>query len=194
MDAYKFFEMAYVKVILRFERGYSNDPDDNGGETYYGISRVNHPKWPGWEIIDLAKKSQNFPKNLEANDGLQQLVRGFFKENYWDTFRGDELPYEIAEELLDISDNCGVHQATEYLQRTLNVLNKNQSLYPDLPVDGQFGPQTFKTLKICIDKSFIRLFNVLNMYQGKHYIESMERNHNWEKYVGWFDRIDIAKL
>ena len=39
------FKESFDKVILA-EGGYVNDPDDAGGETYLGISRVNHPYLP----------------------------------------------------------------------------------------------------------------------------------------------------
>ena len=38
--------MSYDKAfkeVAAIEGGYVNDPQDTGGETYKGISRVNHP-------------------------------------------------------------------------------------------------------------------------------------------------------
>jgi len=37
------------------------------------------------------------------------------------------------------------------------------------------------------------LFNVLNGYQVKRYIELMEKDAFKEKYIGWFNRIEIKK-
>ena len=48
------FRESFNKVILA-EGGYVNDPDDKGGETYLGISRVNHPYSTMWDIIDAIK-------------------------------------------------------------------------------------------------------------------------------------------
>ena len=58
------FRESFNKVILA-EGGYVNDPDDKGGETYLGISRVNHPYSVMWEIIDAIKKEKG-TKNINV--------------------------------------------------------------------------------------------------------------------------------
>ena len=45
-----------LQKTLAHEGFYSNDPDDLGKETYKGISRIFHPKWNGWTIIDSFNK------------------------------------------------------------------------------------------------------------------------------------------
>jgi hypothetical protein len=60
--------MNAMDVALGFTLGYEgewvNDPDDRGGETYRGISRVHWPKWAGWAIIDAEKQNEAFPSRL----------------------------------------------------------------------------------------------------------------------------------
>jgi lysozyme family protein len=195
MDAYKFFEMAYATVIGTFEKGYANDAQDHGGETYNGISRVNNPEWEGWKIIDLAKRSGINLENLKNNTGLEALVHDFYKMKYWNPFQGDLMPFEVSSEMFDIAVNCGVTRAIEFLQRTLNILNKNGKLYSDIAVDGSIGSQTLQALKEALKNGhLILIHNLLNILQGKHYVEIMEHDHTQEKYLGWFARIDIAKL
>ena len=58
------FQKAY-KELMRVEGFYSMDPSDPGGETIYGISRRNWPKWVGWEIVDLYRKKPNFPEVIK---------------------------------------------------------------------------------------------------------------------------------
>ena len=53
------FMKAYLKMAP-VEGLYSNDPDDPGGETVYGVARVFWPKWSGWSIVDAAKKQPGF--------------------------------------------------------------------------------------------------------------------------------------
>ena len=67
-----YFLDAY-SITLQHEGGYGNDPDDVGGETYKGISRVYNPSWKGWGLIDDYKSESNFPKCLEMDSGLQIL-------------------------------------------------------------------------------------------------------------------------
>jgi len=54
------FNIALQKTLAH-EGGYSNDPNDMGGETYKGISRASHSVWKGWAIVDKYKKLSGFP-------------------------------------------------------------------------------------------------------------------------------------
>lgn len=187
------FEAAYNKVMID-EGGYAFDKDDLGGETYKGISRVFNPNWDGWKIIDAYKSRYDFPNCLEADQDLQYLVKFYFKKKYYDPYLGDQLDDAIAEEMFDQAVNLGVQKAIEYLQRSLNILNRNQRDYEDIKVDGIFGQNTLKAYLKCVSVRGAKLlFNVLNIYQGKRYIELMEASQVKEKFIGWFNRIEIKK-
>ncbi|MCL2029533.1 MAG: hypothetical protein FWG97_03875 [Deltaproteobacteria bacterium] len=73
------FDRVY-KQTKEFEGGYVDDPLDAGGETFRGISRKNHPKWPGWPLISQAKADGR----LAGAAGAAALAR-FIDER----FRGD---------------------------------------------------------------------------------------------------------
>ena len=90
-----YFLDAYA-ITMSHEGGYCNDPDDVGGETYKGVSRVYNPSWIGWGVIDNLKGGDNFPKNLEESLNLQILVKRCYQEKYFDPYRGDEMPRELA--------------------------------------------------------------------------------------------------
>lgn len=187
------FEAAYNKVMID-EGGYVFDKDDPGGETYKGISRVHNPNWDGWKIIDGYKSRYDFPNCLEADQDLQYLVKFYFKKKYFDPYLGDQLDEAIAEEMFDQAVNLGVQKAIEHLQRSLNILNRNQRDYEDIKVDGIFGQNTLKAYLKCVSVRGAKLlFNVLNIYQGKRYIELMEASQVKEKFIGWFNRIEIKK-
>ena len=115
-----YFLDAYA-VTLHHEGGYVNDPDDRGGETYKGISRVYNPSWDGWLSIDLEKNEHDFPKSLENNNALQNSVKKFYKLKYFDPYRGDDMPQGLAMEMFDTSVNMGVGRAVKFLQIALNV-------------------------------------------------------------------------
>lgn len=189
------FNIAYI-ITLGNEIGYSNDPIDNGGETYNGISRVNEPEWLGWPIIDKAKKESNFPANLKNYQlELIPLQQDIYKKKYWDIFWGDQIPNQfIANEIFDSGVNRGIRTAIKYLQRSLNIANRNQRLYPDISVDGKFGHNTLTTLNkfLSIDKPEL-LYKIMNIMQGADYISIMENNPSQEKWIGWFSRIQFIK-
>lgn len=192
------FDEAYSIVVLNYEGGYSNRPEDRGGETYMGISRRYHPDWEGWRIVDQYKGADFFPLVLDTDGELQEMVREFYKTKFWDRISGDRLA-EISEELsislFDIAVNMGVHRAGEILQRALNLLNRNEQLYDDLKVDGLIGPVTLKALEVFLsvkgDRLLIKLVEIM---QGCQYIRIAETDKTQEvNILGWIGRVKIKQ-
>lgn len=186
------FTQAYA-LTCAHEGGYVFDPDDAGGETYKGVSRRYHPSWPGWHIIDEIKRTPGDfnSQSLDQNGLLQEQVEVFYKQFYWDRFWGDTVPEQvIANELFDTSVNLGVRRAVKYLQRALNLLNRNQQNYEDISVDGLFGPGTLGTLQTYLQNDKPEpLLKIMNTLQGMHYINYMQHNPRQEKYArGWLNR------
>ena len=185
------FDRAYANT-MGHEGGYSNDPDDVGGETYKGISRVYNPTWPGWDIIDSTHRDTYYD-----NAELDRLVKLLYKQKYWEPFRGDYMPEAIAVEMFDTAVNMGVHRAVKFLQTTLNLLNRNQKLYYDIVEDGDYGNATHRALSKYLSSrgSDVNLVvKMLNVLQGAHYINYMKKSPTQEKYArGWFKRVTINK-
>jgi lysozyme family protein len=184
------FKKAFEVVINGFEGRYSNDNDDPGGETYKGIARNMNKNFEGWNIIDRLRKEKNFPGILEMNSELQKIVMDFYKTHYWDKFMGDQLGEMTGIEMFDQSVNLGTGRGIEHLQRSLNILNDRQAIYQDIEVDGVMGNQTLTAYKKCYSsKGELMIVNVLNMFQGKYYIELMEKKNVFEKFTGLFKRV-----
>ena len=186
------FDIAF-NITDQSEGRYDNDPGDRGGETYRGRARKFNPEWAGWRIIDSMKSRKDFPKCLDTNAELQNLVKESYRSIEWNGIQGDKISNQvIANEVYDNAVNLGVKKSIEYLQRTINILNRNQKDYPDIKVDGMIGNQTLEALKVCIKKkSITRVLNVINGFQVKHYLTLMERNPQDEKWIGWFNRVEI---
>ena len=198
---WKGFGEAFEKT-MKHEGGYSNDPDDAGAETYMGISRRYHPNWTGWRIIDVQRKDYNriiaksLSQHLAQNQILQQYVKIFYKDNYWNTWRGDDfVDQALANEMFDTAVNMGVIRASMFLQRSLNLLNRGQVMFNNLVVDGKVGQKTMLALGAIKRKNDVKyLIKLINIFQGMHYIKYMEKSPTQEKYArGWLNRIDISK-
>ncbi len=192
------FEAAY-KESMGHEGGYANDHNDKGGETYKGISRVYHPHWGGWQTVDSFKGVAEFPLCLDKSARLQGLVKDFYRKKFFAPFQGADMPKAIAMEMFDTAVNMGVGRAVEFLQRSLNLLNKNQQLYPDIAVDYGFGPKTKATLLAFLKKHPHKdpvgfLCQMLNHYQAKKYIELMEKDRTQERFWGWYARVMLSKI
>lgn len=192
------FEEAYEEV-MGHEGGYGNDASDPGGETYKGVARNRWKNWPGWSIIDKHKVGLSSTKELNAvlaqDITLQKHIRDFYREHFWDEIWGDELAKlsePVAKDMFDMAVNLGTGRATQFLQRAANSLNNRQLLYPDILVDGSFGTKTMQAVKSCIkSRDENLLYKAINILQGAWYLELMEGNEKFEKYIGWFNRVEF---
>ncbi len=179
------FNLVYAR-LKPIEGGYVNDSTDRGGETYKGISRKWNPKWEGWKIVDQLRLEPGFPKNLENHPGLGQKVSAFYAANHFDIHNLIDLnDQNAAWEIFDISVNMGATVAAEIAQRAINLMNDNQRLWKDVPVDGKIGPGTIAALNKA--KAFPgMLVATLNIFQGWKYVQICEKDRSQEKFFrGW---------
>lgn len=94
------FETAFGRLI-GFEGGLSNNPQDPGGLTKYGISQKAFPN------LDI------------ANLTLDQ-AKAIYKQQYWDEIRADTLPDPVRYVAFDAAVNNGVNRANVWLQLALS--------------------------------------------------------------------------
>jgi len=175
-----------LAATIGHEGGYVKDRQDRGGETYKGISRNNHPGWPGWMVIDACLNSKHL---LDDRQVLGEMVAAFYRDEFWDKagcYLVDKVSPEIAAELFDSAVNCGVKNGGKFLQAALNMLNINGTLYQDIVVDGKVGPATVKALEACL-KNKVAEALVWRCQNGEQYLyyKSLPQH---ERYRGWFGR------
>lgn len=167
------FEKAFDATIGH-EGGYVNDPDDKGGETNFGISKRSYPN----EDI----------KNLPIQRAKEIYFKDFWQKQSCHLMEGYE---DVAIELFDTSVNMGVGRGGKIFQEALNLSNRNERDFKDIAVDGAIGAKTISAFRASKNKR--RLFNVMNILQGEFYVNLMRKNEVYEKYVGWFDRVEVKK-
>lgn len=182
------FDIAY-KITSDHEGLYSNNPNDRGAETYRGISRRYYPTWNGWLIIDRYKRLTGFPSNINDNKALEEQVYSFYKKNFWDVNKLDQIEdQKIANELYDTGVNMGYRVAAEFLQRSYNLLSKNESSYKKIVVDGAIGSKTLHAINNHTKPD--RILKVLNILQGARYISICEKDPDQEVFfAGWISRV-----
>jgi len=179
------FEKGFA-ATMQHEGGYSNNPNDDGGETYMGIARTKHPQWPGWPIID---ECLAHGEPLSLADGLAGLVRDFYRTEFWQPLRChllDPVSEAVAEELFEASVNCGPGNGVKFLQRALNALNSRDRLYPDLVVDGGMGPKTVQAALTCLTHRPPRI--LAKCQNGEQYIHYKSWSKH-EDFPGVFERV-----
>ena len=61
--------------------------------------------------------------------------------------------------------------------------------------DGVLGPGTLKCLNFYLSKDDPSLLlKIMNVLQGKHYLDYMDKSPTQEKYArGWFNRVTLSK-
>jgi lysozyme family protein len=106
----------------------TNDPDDPGGLTKWGISKRAFPE------VDIALLTEN---------GARQL----FRDYYWTPCQCELLPPQIAVAVADAAFNQGVRRATVLLQRALRVEE-----------DSIVGPETIAAAERAIPKDLLMDF------------------------------------
>ena len=192
------FEIAYGETELR-EGGYVNDPVDRGGETHRGVSRKFNPDWKGWVLIDRIKRehADDFKAKINSNVELELLAKALYRTRYWVPIRGDEISDQhIANKVFDTGVNQGVSRSVRYLQRGLNLLNRNERDYADIKVDGKFGDLTLKTTTeflVLENGQPDYLLKLLNLMQAVQYLDVMKGDPAQERFArGWLNRIDLC--
>ena len=177
---------------MGYEGFYSNHSADRGGETWKGIAREFHPSWLGWGIIDQYVKKDM----LKYNDLLEVYVQDFYKRLYWDkvnlTKVGELLP-DTSLELFDIAVNMGTLRAGQFLQRALNIFNRDEKKWNDLVVDGKIGNMTLSVIdKYKEGDNNNYILKLVILLKAKHYIDIVENNKTQEVFIrGWLNRIQL---
>lgn len=171
------FLAAWLKTG-REEGGYVHNPKDSGGPTNHGIT----------EAVARAHGYRGHMRDLP-----RERARAIAKDQYWDIMRLDDvaaLSAPIAEEMFDTGFNAGQDTVVKFLQRFLNVANRQQRDYPDMRVDGLMGRITVSTLG-----TYLRIrgrhgetvaLRALNCLQGAFYVDLAERREKDETFLfGW---------
>lgn len=114
------FDEAFEKLIGH-EGGYSNHPDDNGGETMHGVT---------------AKIARGNGYTGAMRDLPLSLAKSIYRASYWDAVRADDLPEVVRFDVFDCAVNSGPGQAIRFLQRATGAAD-----------DGRMGPQTMRAVK-----------------------------------------------
>lgn len=167
-----------IDKVIGVEGGYSNHPADRGGPTRWGIT-------------EQVARAYGYAGDMR--DLPRPIAVRIYRSRYWEEPGLDriaELAPKLAAELFDTGVNMGTSIPAKFLQRTLNVLNRSQTDYPDIAADGRIGPMTVmglrKFLKLRGAEGETVLIRAANALQGARYIEIAEDRQANEAFVyGW---------
>jgi len=118
-----------LKLVLRWEGGYSNHPNDPGGETNFGITHKVYDKW---------RRAQGLPKrSVKLIDKSE--VSEIYETLYWERSRcPDFKAYNVLAIVhFDTAVNMGRVRAAKTLQEAVGA-----------NADGQIGPKTLAAVDL----------------------------------------------
>ncbi|MDA3883000.1 MAG: hypothetical protein PF481_06925 [Bacteroidales bacterium] len=169
------YTLAYNHVLVN-EGGYVNDPDDPGGETYKGVTRKYFPKWEGWTNVDLLKQKSSFPKNLDGDSELQEMIKSFYEGNFWDRVKGDDITdQDIATSIFDFAVNAGAKTSASLAQMVVGAT-----------ADGIIGPKSIAAINGYNQELFIAKFTLAKISRYIHIVKNRSKSRKY--FYGWVRR------
>lgn len=154
-----------LSIVLKWEGGFSNDPQDPGGITNLGITKEEYERISGRDVTETEMRALTI-----------EQVTPIYLKYYWTPAYCDHTP-EIAKLIVfDCAVNQGVTCATKIMQDALGM-----------SVDGLIGPHTRLALTECDPQAFKSAFAVK---RAERYWDTA----NKERFgLGWFKRlVDVA--
>lgn len=170
-------KFSYAVNVIMLHEGYqSDDKDDKGGLTRYGITlsyiKDNQIDVNGDGIIDI-----NDIKAIDKNKAIDIYLKYFWERYQYDKFNA----LQIATKVFDMAVNMGEVTAHRLLQRTINIVSD-----AELKTDGILGDKTFFAAN-AIEPEKLR--EALRKRQSAYYKAIVERDPIQEKFLtGWLRR------
>ena len=155
------------------------------GYTYKGIYQSEHPHWIGWNFINDALKinRHNLPKTslyLEQGEYLQKAVKFFYKNEFWNLAKLDQVnSQDIAEEIFIFGVNTGMRNAIRKAQKLVGAED-----------DGFVGDETLEALNRANVKDFDMEFDEVE----KQYYDAVIKRKPYLAInkKGWYNRADAV--
>lgn len=171
------FDKAFARLLL-IEGTFSDDPDDPGGATKWGIT-------------EQLARAYGYAGRMQ--DMAKAQARALYEAHFW---VGMQLPQVLelageglAERLFDAGVSCGRARGGEMLQRALNELGGQDGarLYHEVLEDGSIGPVTLDALRQYVrhhgGDGISVITRAVNCLQGAFYLELGRRNRVQRKYT-----------
>ena len=152
-------------LVLKHEGGFVDHPKDPGGMTNLGVTRTN------WELYLNRDVTE-----AEMRALTPEIVKPFYKKNYWDRIKGDELPSGVDYAAYDLAVNSGTGRAAKYLQQIAGVT-----------ADGVIGPQSLKAIQKCDAEDVVD--EICNMRMD--FLKNLNTFDTFGK--GWTTRVNDVK-
>lgn len=183
---------GFAPALLAREGGgaFTNRAADKGGPTRWGIDAATLGAWRKLGRPATADEV----KALGQTEALTIYRQRYFVLPGFD--RVAAVSPRIAEELLDSGVNLGPQWPSTWLQRSLNLSNRQGQDFQDVGVDGGIGAKTIIALQALLQRRGVRIgedlvLKCLNGFQFSRYVQITESGGpdgpNETFFVGWVE-------
>ena len=171
----------FATGTFNIEGGYSNDPNDTGGETNHGITKgtldAYHKKYGG-----LGESG----RSVSVKDLTQDQAQIIYKKEYYDDRRIGEIGDEkTAAHVFDLGVNHSPGAGGKMIQKAVNAV------IPDakLEVDGVVGDKTISAINKATPEQLKAINNAIANEREAYYRFLVERDPRQARFLnGWLKR------
>lgn len=152
-----------VNFVLSNEGGYSNDPEDSGGKTKFGISQRSYP-------------------NVNLDTLTIEQAKKIYKKDFWDSQLYKNINnLNVVTKIFDLAVNMGAKWAHRLVQRALRAV-ETKNVFED----GILGPITLNAINNAKPNE---LLAALKSEAAGHYRIIATINQKQKKFLkGWLNR------
>lgn len=175
--------LAFIQPVIALLEGggtLTNNPDDAGGPTIWGIT-------------EATAREEGYTGAMADMTEAQAVA--IYRTRFW-TKPGFDQIYSILPELalylLETGINLGPKVPSGFLQRALNVMNNQSTLYANVTVDGRAGALTraalvgYRTARPVSQSGDLVLMGVMRSLAVVDYMQIAEANPTQETFeYGW---------
>lgn len=164
-----------LAFTLKWEGGYSNNPNDPGGATMKGVTQ---------RVYTAYLQSHGLP-NTDVRNITDDQLNDIYASEYWSPSHCQSMPAPVGVAVFDLAVNGGVGRAVKMLQSTLGVT-----------ADGIFGPGSLgalaaQTSNAADTSAFVT--NYLNAREN-YYRTLATQNPKLQVFLkGWLNRVEALK-
>ena len=175
---------AAIRFTLRNEGIWSDDPDDPGGATMYGIS-LRFAKGLG-DLDGDGKLDLDLDRDGDVDEADMRLVTlniavQKYKQVFWDPYPYDRLPLAVAIKVFDFGVNMGSKQSHKILQQAVRAASSHR-----LVEDGILGKKSLEAIRACDEKALLASYRA---HAAGFYRTLASKRPRSRKYLnGWLNR------
>ena len=165
-----------VDIVLAKEGGFSNDPNDPGGATNFGITQKTLSAW-------LEDRGQS----AAAIDDVKKLTRDtaceIYRTNYWNKLRCEDLPPGVDLVTFDFGVNAGPGRSAKLLQKAVGAAD-----------DGSVGDATIAAARAKSPQEVVRKMSELRLDYYRSLSGFATYGHGWSNRTTDVEKAAMAMI